>query len=124
MTYDLFSVDDHIIEHADGLDRSPPFQIPRDRSPRRLKRTGASTGCGRASSPHRWASTPWPGNHGRTDDGAHPLQRHAPGMLRPYGAARDMELDGIGASLCFPSLAGFGGRVLGGFATRSWPNSA
>ena len=61
MTYDLFSVDDHIIEHAKvWTDRLPSKY--HDMGPHVVEEDGPGTGCGRASNPRKWASTPLPGN--------------------------------------------------------------
>ena len=115
MIYDLFSVDDHIIEHANvWTDRLPTRY--HDKGPHVIEEDGReywvwegfkSTQMGLnavAGKPReQWTTEPT-----RFSD-------MLPGCYDPKERARDMELDGIRASLCFPSLAGFGGRVLGGF---------
>ena len=115
MIYDLFSVDDHIIEHANvWTDRLPTKY--HDKGPHVIEEDGReywvwegfeSTQMGLnavAGKPReQWTTEPT-----RFSD-------MLPGCYDPKERARDMELDGIRASLCFPSLAGFGGRVLGGF---------
>jgi predicted TIM-barrel fold metal-dependent hydrolase len=116
MPYDLFSVDDHIIEHARvWTDRLPaayhdqcPHVVEEDgreywvwegyKSPQ----MGLNAVAGKPQ--EEWTLEPT-----RFSD-------MIPGCYDPKERANDMLADGIKASLCFPTLAGFGGRVLTGFS--------
>ena len=118
MRYDLFSVDDHIIEHRRvWLDRLPskyhevaPHVIEEDgreywvwegtKSPQ----MGLNAVAGKPQ--EEWTMEPT-----RFSD-------MIPGCYDPAERAKDMAADGIRASLCFPTLAGFGGRVLNGYEDK------
>ncbi len=119
MGYDLFSVDDHIIEHARvWTDRLPtkyheacPHVVEEDgreywvwegtKSPQ----MGLNAVAGKPQ--EEWTMEPT-----RFSD-------MIPGCYDPTERAKDMAADGIKASLCFPTLAGFGGRVFGGYADKT-----
>lgn len=116
--YDLFSVDDHIIEPRDLWTSRLPAKYVED-GPRviaaddreywiwegkRLETMGLNAVAGKPQ--EQWNMEPV-----RFSD-------MIPGCYDPVQRAKDMREDNILASLCFPTLAGFGGRVLNNMADK------
>ena len=111
----------------------PPDRAPRPlrgadaRGPGRRGRPGSwsattatSPGCSRAGSTPTWASTPWSGGRARSGAWSRPAStRCGPGCFDIDARVADMDIAGIWASLCFPSLvAGFCGAVFSSAADR------
>ncbi len=116
--FDLFSVDDHIIEHAKvWTDRLPAKYA--DVAPHVIERDGREYWV--------WEGETFP-QMGLNAVAGKPqeewnlepvrLADMIPGCYDPRVRAKDMREDNILASLCFPTLAGFGGRVLNNYADK------
>ena len=112
MTYKLFSVDDHIVEPRDVWTSRLPQKF-QDVCPRVIEADGrefwvyedqrsATMGLNAVAGkpPEDWGTEPV-----RFSD-------LIPGCYDPAARADDLRADGIVASVLFPSLPGFGGRVL------------
>jgi predicted TIM-barrel fold metal-dependent hydrolase len=112
MTYKLFSVDDHIVEPRDVWTKRLPTKFAED-GPRVVEADGrefwifedqrsATMGLNAVAGkdPTQWGTEPV-----RFDD-------LIPGCYDPAARADDLRADGIVGSVLFPSLPGFGGRVL------------
>lgn len=118
LKYKLFSVDDHIIEPptvwTDRLPSKYGDQIPHvvDEDGRqfwiwegqKLTTMGLNAVAGKAQ--EDWNTEPV-----RFTD-------MIPGCYDPAARAKDMRSDGILATLCFPTLAGFGGRILNSYGDK------
>jgi predicted TIM-barrel fold metal-dependent hydrolase len=113
--YELFSVDDHIIEHPTVWTDRVPARF-RDRAPhvveedgyewweyedKRLATTGVNAVAGKP--PERWNQDPLR------------FSEMIPGCYKPEQRARDMLANGILASVCFPTLPRFGGVLFNQF---------
>ncbi len=83
--------------------------------------TAAKRGCGRGSSSPTWDSTRWSaGRRTSTASSRRASTRCGRGAWDMHARVADMELDGVYASLCFPSfLPGFVGQRL-----TLWPDDA
>ena len=119
MEFDLFSVDDHVIEHA---------TVWTDRLPRKLQEAGPHVV--EEDGRELWvyegtrnvtmglnavAGKPqeeWDMEPTRFSD-------MIPGCYDPHERARDMLADGIRASLCFPTLPRFGGVLFNDFKDKA-----
>jgi predicted TIM-barrel fold metal-dependent hydrolase len=118
MPFELFSVDDHIIEPRNvWTDRLPakyaeeaPHVIEEDGREywmwegQKIAQMGLNAVAGKPQ--EEWNMEPV-----RFSD-------MIPGCYDPHERAKDMRADGILASLCFPTLIGFGGRVLNRYADK------
>ena len=117
--HQLFSVDDHVIEHPKvWVDRVPAKH--RDRAPhiveehgaewweyedKRLATTGVNAVAGKP--PERWNQDPLR------------FSEMIPGCYTPELRARDMLANGILASVCFPTLPRFGGVLFNQFEDKA-----
>ena len=106
----LVSIDDHSIQPPDMYRRRPREWAIRFR--RSCATTRASTsGCSRAestSTPFGMAATvgwPW------EEWGFTPVRSRSPGCFDVHERARDMNANGVGLSMCFPTMAGFNART-------------
>jgi len=109
--HQIVSVDDHLVEHP---------RVWQDRLPEKYKEAGPK--IVEANGKHVWnydgtvfptvglnavagkPATEWALDPVRYED-------MIPGCYDPVARVKDMDLDGIQASLCFPSFPGFGGGV-------------
>ncbi|MFN2538049.1 MAG: amidohydrolase family protein [Mycobacteriales bacterium] len=117
-TYDLFSVDDHIIEPRDVWTSRLPAKYAED-APHVVEEDGREYWV--------WEGTKFP-QMGLNAVAGKPQEEWdmepvrfsdmIPGCYDPKARAEDMLADNIRASLCFPTLAGFGGRVLNNYKDK------
>ena len=117
--FDLFSVDDHIIEHATVwsdrvprrfLEMAPQVVVDGDREfwvyeNRRGETMGLNAVAGKPN--QAWHHDPV-----RFSD-------MIPGCYDPKARAEDMLADGIRASVCFPTLPRFGGALFPSFSDKA-----
>ncbi len=122
MTYRLFSADDHIIEPAHvWTDRLP--RALRDRGPHVIEEDGREYWVLEGTRQTTMGLNAVVGKP-KSEWGTDPV-RFAdilPACYDPAIRAREFEADGIVASVGFPSLPGFGGRVFYQFADRELAN--
>jgi hypothetical protein len=107
----LVSIDDHVVEPADMFERHVPERF-RDQAPKLimgddgierwtfLGSTSVSTGLN--------AVVTWPKEEWGLDPATYAEMR--PGAYDVHERIRDMNFNGILASMCFPSFAGFSAR--------------
>ena len=105
----LVSIDDHMVEPPDMFENHVPAKW-RDQAPQgRAQRATASTsGCSRARRPRRRSAWP-PRWGGRRRSGASTPPRSprcGPGCFDIHERVRDMNANGVLASMCFPTMAG------------------
>ncbi len=107
----LISIDDHVIEPRDMFDRHVPAQY-RDQAPKLVMDTDGMeqwTFQGQVSkSTGLNAVVSWPKEEWGFDPTTFAEMR--PGAYDIHERVRDMNFNGILASMCFPSFAGFSGR--------------
>jgi predicted TIM-barrel fold metal-dependent hydrolase len=110
----LISIDDHIIEPADMFERHMPERL-RDQAPQ--YRHGGQDGVdlwefqGQVTgSVGLNAVASWPHEEWGFDPVGHPEMR--PGCYDLDLRVRDMDANGVLASMCFPTMAGFNGMSL------------
>ena len=108
----LVSIDDHVIEPRDMFDRHVPERW-KDQAPRRCRRTTEGI--------ERWvfqgdeSGVEEPQRGGRVAQGGlghgphRPTPRCDPARTTSHERVRDMNRNGILASMCFPSFVGFSG---------------
>ena len=112
--YTIISVDDHLIEPAHVFEgRVPGARSPTARRTSSRSTTAARRGCTKTASTRRSGSTRSPA--ARRPSGAwSPRASTRCGAVATTSrrASHDMDLDGVYATLCFPSLiAGFAGTI-------------
>jgi predicted TIM-barrel fold metal-dependent hydrolase len=109
----LISIDDHIIEPEDMFERQMPERY-RDEAPKYVRADngldhwefqGFSTGSVGLNAVASWPHEEW-----GMDPVGHAEMR--PGCYRPDLRVRDMDANGVLASMCFPTFAGFNGMSL------------
>jgi predicted TIM-barrel fold metal-dependent hydrolase len=134
----IVSVDDHVIEHPSVWESRLPAKL-RDRGPRWIERPdGVYWELDGERFPGNLAAPAGIPLEKRT--GTYRWEDIRPGAFDPIERVKDMDEDGVVASLCFPSFPGFGGtkfncledRELGlaciqaynDFQTDEWAGSA
>ena len=110
----LVSIDDHLIEPPDMYKNHVPGQVARRGAQGRPQRRRASTsGCSRGqatSTPFGMAATVgWPREQWGFNPGAYSELR--PGCFDVHERVRDMNANGVLASMNFPTMAGFNART-------------
>jgi predicted TIM-barrel fold metal-dependent hydrolase len=110
----LFSVDDHVIEPADVFDRHTPAKFA-GRMPRlELDEVGnavwVSEGPTRGNASLNAVVT-WPKSQWNLDPATHAEMR--PGCYDIDARVVDMNVNGVGVSMCFPTFPRFGGGFFG-----------
>ena len=113
----IVSIDDHVIEPPDMFERHVPAEVPGPgaRSVVHERRRHRAAGCSRARTSGSWASTrwsSWPKEEWGFDPSAFAEMR--PAAYDIDERVRDMNRNGVLASMCFPTFAGFSGRLLPG----------
>jgi predicted TIM-barrel fold metal-dependent hydrolase len=118
LSYDLFSADDHVIEHA---------RVWRDRVPRRYQETaphviednGREFWCYEdVRSPQMGLNAVAGKKSGEYSPDPIRFSDMIPGCYDPVLRAKDMFDDGIRASVCFPTLPRFGGTLFNTFKDK------
>jgi predicted TIM-barrel fold metal-dependent hydrolase len=116
--YNVFSIDDHIIEHADVWTSRVPAKY-RDRAPHIVDVDGQEMW---AYEDVRESMLGVMAVAGRPRDewgtGQLRFSDMIPGCYDPVARARDMYSNGVVASACFPTLPGFGGRKFAEFKDK------
>ena len=110
----LVSIDDHMIEPPGHVQEPRPGQVARPGPQGRPQRRRASTsGCSRARRPRprsAWRRrSAGPERSGASTPGAFSELR--PGCFDVHERVRDMNANGVLASMCFPTMAGFNART-------------
>ena len=110
----LVSVDDHVVEPPDLFESHLPDEVDATTRRSSCARTTASTsGCTRAARSPTSGSTPSPGRppeeYDIEPDGA--TTRSARGCYDIHERVRDMNLNGVLGSMCFPSFVQFCGQL-------------
>jgi predicted TIM-barrel fold metal-dependent hydrolase len=108
----LVSIDDHSIEPPDMYDRHVPAKW-RDQAPKIVNKDGVDlwTFQGQATAtPFGMAATVgWPSEEWGFNPGSFSELR--PGCFDVHQRVRDMNVNGVLASMCFPTMAGFNART-------------
>jgi len=108
----LVSIDDHSIEPPDMYDRHVPAKW-RDQAPKIVNKDGVDlwTFQGQATAtPFGMAATVgWPSDEWGFNPGSFDELR--PGCFDVHQRVRDMNVNGVLASMCFPTMAGFNART-------------
>ena len=109
----IISVDDHLIEPPDLFEGRVPAGWPDGHPASSRTPTAPSPGSTRTAGIRTSGSTPSSGGRGRRGAWTRPGSRTCgPGCFDIRARVADMDLNGVWASLCFPSLvAGFCGSV-------------
>ena len=118
----LVSIDDHVIEPRDMfVDHVPtrwkteaPQVVMNDQGMERWVFQGVESGSGSLNAVVGWPKEDW-----GMDPTTYAEMR--PGAYDVGERVRDMDHNGILASMCFPSFVGFSGGFFQRSATRSWP---
>ena len=110
----LVSIDDHMIEPPDMYENHVPGQVAGPGAEGRPQRRRASTsGCSRGRRPRRRSAWP-PPSAGRGGVGLQPrlaTPSCGPGCFDVHERVRDMNANGVLASMNFPTMAGFNART-------------
>ena len=110
----LVSIDDHMVEPPDMYKNHVPDEVAGQRCPRSSATTRASTsGCSRGSPRRRRSAWPPPSAGPREEWGFNPgaFSELRPGCFDVHERVRDMNANGVLASMNFPTMAGFNART-------------
>jgi predicted TIM-barrel fold metal-dependent hydrolase len=118
MPYDLFSVDDHIIEPPDVWTARLPAKYAEE-APRVIDEDGRQYWVWEGQKIAQMGLNAVAGKP-QEEWNMEPVRYTdmIPGCYDPHERSKDMRADGILASLCFPTLIGFGGRILNTYADK------
>ncbi|HMD46043.1 MAG TPA: amidohydrolase family protein [Acidimicrobiales bacterium] len=120
----LVSIDDHVVEPPDTFERHLPARFA-DRAPRIVRNAqgidrwifeGTETGSVGLNAVASWPKDEW---------GFDPVgfAEMRPGAYDIHQRVRDMDANGVLASMCFPTFAGFNGTHLAGQTDKELANA-